>query len=162
SKELLLSNPNIDIILYGEGEHTLYEILQEKPLATIKGIVYRENGCIVSTPTPDPISMDEIPFPYEDITKIHDKIFYYETSRGCPFRCSYCLSSTTNGVRYRSLSNVFQHLTIFLNANVRQVKFVDRTFNAKKTHYLPILNFIKEHDNGITNFHFEIAEVLLY
>lgn len=161
SQTLLCNYPEIDIILYGEGEVALRKILQNNALATINGIVYRENGSILSTPTADIISMDEIPFPYADITKIEDKIFYYETSRGCPFRCSYCLSSTTSGVRYRSLPAVFTHLSTFLNANVRQVKFVDRTFNAKKSHYLPILKFIKEHDNGVTNFHFEIAADLL-
>lgn len=161
AKELLLAHRQIDIIIYGEGEVALREILKGTALADIKGIVYRENDFILSNPPAEPIPMDEIPFPYADITKIEDKIFYYETSRGCPFRCSYCLSSTTSGVRYRSLPSVFHHLSIFLNANVRQVKFVDRTFNAKKSHYLPILKFIKEHDNGITNFHFEIAADLL-
>ena len=88
--------------------------------------------------------LDEIIFPYDDndIENLKNKIIYYESSRGCPYSCKYCLSCATKGVRYRSLDKVFAELSYFIKHNVRQVKFVDRTFNADKKHYLPILEFI--------------------
>ncbi len=105
--------------------------------------------------------LDDIPFWYEDLSDFANRIIYYESSRGCPFSCSYCLSSLDKAMDFRSVSRVCKELDFFLEKKVPQVKFVDRTFNCKKSHALPILKHILEHDNGITNFHFEIAADLL-
>ena len=107
------------------------------------------------------MNLDEIPFVYEKIEAFGHKIIYYESSRGCPFSCSYCLSSIDKSVRFRSLARVYQELQFFLDAKVPQVKFVDRTFNCNHRHAKAIWGYIAEHDNGITNFHFEIAADLL-
>ena len=98
------------------------------------------------------MDMDKLVFPYKNISLFEHKIIYYESSRGCPFSCSYCLSSIDKKLRFRSLSLVKEELQFFLDAKVPQVKFVDRTFNCKKEHALEIWNYIHEHDNGITNF----------
>lgn len=105
--------------------------------------------------------LDDIPFWYQNIEDFEHRIIYYESSRGCPFSCSYCLSSIDKTMDFRSLEQVYQDLNYFIQHNVVQVKFIDRTFNCKKDHALPILQYIAEHDNGITNFHFEIAADLL-
>lgn len=107
--------------------------------------------------------MSRIPFPYKhmDIKDLEHRIIYYESSRGCPFSCSYCLSSIDKSVRFRSLELVLDELAYFLEAGVPQVKFVDRTFNCNKKHAMAIWRFIQSHDNGVTNFHFEIAADLL-
>ena len=107
------------------------------------------------------LSLDEIPFWYQDLTDFENRIIYYESSRGCPFSCSYCLSSIDKTMDFRSVERVCKELDFFLEQKVPQVKFVDRTFNCKKDHALPILRHILEHDNGITNFHFEMAADLL-
>lgn len=107
------------------------------------------------------ISLDEIPFWYKDMTDFEHRIIYYESSRGCPFSCSYCLSSIEKNMDFRSVKRVCQELDFFLERKVMQVKFVDRTFNCKKEHALPILKHILEHDNGVTNFHFEMAADIL-
>lgn len=107
------------------------------------------------------ILLDEIPFWYQNIEDFEHRIVYYESSRGCPFSCSYCLSSIEKTMDFRSVEYVCRDIDFFLQQNVVQVKFVDRTFNCKKDHALPILQYILEHDNGITNFHFEIAADLL-
>ena len=107
------------------------------------------------------IPLDEIPFWYKDLTDFEHRIIYYESSRGCPFSCIYCLSSINRTMDFRSVERVCRDLDFFLEKKVSQVKFVDRTFNCNKDHALPILKHILEHDNGITNFHFEIAADLL-
>ena len=107
------------------------------------------------------MNMDTIPFVYEDFHLFEHKILYYETSRGCPFRCSYCLSSVDKTVRFRSLELVKKELDAFLEAKVPQVKFVDRTFNCNRQRAIDIWSYLVEHDNGITNFHFEISSDLL-
>ena len=116
---------------------------------------------IINTGFATLMNMDTIPFVYEDFHLFEHKILYYETSRGCPFCCSYCLSSVDKTVRFRSLPIVKKELDAFLEAKVPQVKFVDRTFNCKHDHAMAIWNYIKEHDNGITNFHFEVAADVL-
>lgn len=110
-----------------------------------------------------PMDMNRIPFPYGflEMEQLEHRIIYYESSRGCPFSCAYCLSSIDKSVRFRSLERVKEELFFFLNARVPQVKFVDRTFNCKKSHAMAIWQFIRKNDNGITNFHFEIAADLL-
>jgi len=105
--------------------------------------------------------MDDLPFPYHSLDGMEHRILYYESSRGCPFSCSYCLSSIDKSVRFRSLGLVKEELQFFLDHRVPQVKFVDRTFNCKKAHCLEIWSYLLKHDNGITNFHFEISADLL-
>lgn len=105
--------------------------------------------------------LDQIPFWYENMKDFAHRIIYYESSRGCPFSCSYCLSSIDRSMDFRSVDRVCRELDLFLEKQVPQVKFVDRTFNCRKDHALPILRHILEHDNGVTNFHFEIAADLL-
>jgi radical SAM superfamily enzyme YgiQ (UPF0313 family) len=119
------------------------------------------NRTITITGDRQPIALDAIPFPYEDMESFKNRIIYYESSRGCPFSCSYCLSSIDKRVRFRSSSLVKQELKFFLDYLIPQVKFVDRTFNCNKKHAMDIWNFIKEQDNGLTNFHFEISADLL-
>ena len=131
-------------------------------LALIEGIAFR-NGSrqIIFTKAQRPMNMDDIPFPYQDLTEFENRIIYYESSRGCPFRCSYCLSSVEKTLRFRSLPLVKEELKFFLDHKVKQVKFVDRTFNCDHEHAMGIWKFLKENDNGITNFHFEISADLL-
>lgn len=116
---------------------------------------------IINTGFATLMDMDTIPFVYEDFHLFEHKILYYETSRGCPFRCSYCLSSVDKTVRFRSLPIVKKELDAFLAAKVPQVKFVDRTFNCNRKRAIDIWSYLVEHDNGITNFHFEISSDLL-
>ena len=167
--KFLKRHPEVDGIMCAEGEKTLTELIsyyeigksQGKSLDGINGIVYQENKTIHQTPLRDIMNMDDLVFPYEDLKDFEHKIIYYESSRGCPFSCSYCLSSIDKKLRFRSFSLVEKELEFFLAHKVPQVKFVDRTFNCKKSHAMAIWNYIKEHDNGITNFHFEVAADLL-
>ena len=167
--QFLKRHPEVDGIMCAEGEQTLTELIryyeteksQGKSLDEINGIVYQENRTIHQTPLRDIMNMDDLVFPYEDLKDFEHKIIYYESSRGCPFSCSYCLSSIDKKLRFRSFSLVEKELEFFLAHKVPQVKFVDRTFNCKKSHAIAIWTYIKEHDNGITNFHFEVAADLL-
>lgn len=168
AEKFLQELPEVTGVMCGEGEQTFLELVQhyvhekeEDALADIKGIVFQKNGEIVRNPFREIMDMDKLVFPYKNISLFEHKIIYYESSRGCPFSCSYCLSSIDKKLRFRSLSLVKEELQFFLDAKVPQVKFVDRTFNCKKEHALEIWNYIHEHDNGITNFHFEIAADLL-
>lgn len=156
----------LDGIMIGEGEQTFLELLEHyeegsRRLDEIEGLAYKDKGEVFITKDRNPISLDAIPFPYEDMEIFKNRIIYYESSRGCPFSCGYCLSSTTHGVRFRSLELVERELGVFLEYKVPQVKFVDRTFNCNKKHAMGIWRFIKDHDNGVTNFHFEISADLL-
>ena len=166
--------PQVKGIMRGEGEETfaslaqLYEETKMAPsdlqLSAIDGISFRgEDGEIIETPDREPLALDQIPFYYKDIPpeQMEHRIVYYESSRGCPFSCAYCLSSVEKGLRFRSLSKVLEELDYFLEQKVPQVKFIDRTFNCKKSHAMAIWNHILEKDRGITNFHFEIAADLL-
>lgn len=167
--KFLKRHPEVDGIMCAEGEKTLTELIsyyeigksQGKSLDGINGIVYQENKTIHQTPLRDIMNMDDLVFPYEDLKDFEHKIIYYESSRGCPFSCSYCLSSIDKKLRFRSFSLVEKELEFFLAHKVPQVKFVDRTFNCKKSHAMAIWTYIKEHDNAITNFHFEVAADLL-
>lgn len=146
-------------------------IWQDEALEQIPGLVFRrenraEEGSdhqrdIVKNPPAPLMDLDDIPFVYSDLKGMENRIIYYESSRGCPFSCSYCLSSIDKTVRFRSLELVKKELAFFLEHRVPQVKFVDRTFNCKKSHSMEIWRFIRDHDNGITNFHFEISADLL-
>ncbi len=116
---------------------------------------------ITETPAREPGCMDALPFPYQDMELLRNRIVYYESSRGCPYSCSYCLSSVDRRVRYRSTELVKKELQFFLDHRIPQIKFVDRTFNCDRKRALEIWSFLKERDNGLTNFHFEITADLL-
>lgn len=172
AEDLLKEMPQVTGVICGEGEETFAEVVrtyaqwekqEQEPgkLADVPGIVYRDGEKLVFTGNRDILNMDELVFPYENLSLFEHKIIYYESSRGCPFSCSYCLSSIDKKLRFRSVSLVKKELQFFLDHQVPQVKFVDRTFNCKKEHAMEIWKYIKEHDNGITNFHFEIAADLL-
>ena len=136
--------------------------LNEEMLKKIDGISYRRSdGTVAIQPLRSLLPMDELPFCYANLKDFEHRIIYYESSRGCPFNCSYCLSSVDKKLRFRSLSLVYKELQFFIDAKVPQVKFVDRTFNCQHEHAMGIWKYIKEHDNGITNFHFEISADLL-
>lgn len=157
--------PFVDFVIMGEGEVTFREFLdcyyERGDLEQLDGICLRKDGEILVNPPARPAVMDDLAFPYEDISDMENRIIYYETMRGCPFSCSYCLSSIEKNVRIRSLPLVFRELQFFLDQKVKQVKFVDRTFNCNHEHAYRIWEYISEHDNGITNFHFEIGGDLL-
>ena len=167
--QVLKENPDILGVMRGEGEGTFAELaisyygMGTKALESIAGITVRVNDEIVATLERELLDMDDVPFVYnnDNIHEFDNKIIYYETSRGCPFSCSYCLSSVDRRVRFRSLCKVYDELQFFLDHEIPQVKFVDRTFNIDHAHSMGILTYIKEHDNGITNFHFEIAGDIL-
>lgn len=169
AEQRLEGHEYVDMIIAGEGEKTFQELLEwycegrpHKELENICGLCYREeSGKIYKTPAREPARMDELCFPYHDLEDMENRIIYYETIRGCPFSCSYCLSSVEKSVRLRSLPLVFEELDFFLKHHVKQVKFVDRTFNCNHEHAYEIWKYIQEHDNGITNFHFEIGGDLL-
>ena len=160
--------PEVDGVMKGEGEQTFCDLLhfyQEKTadgFQNMKGIVYREQtGQIVENEWRKTMELSKVPFVYENMELFEHKIIYYETSRGCPFSCSYCLSSIDKCLRFRDLELVKKELQFFIDHKVPQVKFVDRTFNCKHDHAMTVWRYIKEHDNGITNFHFEVAADLL-
>ncbi len=168
ARRFLEENPQAAGVLKGEGEATFYELLQyyhgegiHSRLGDILGITFRQEYGIVENPWRDVLDLSTIPFPYEDLKKFDHKIIYYESSRGCPFSCSYCLSSVDKKLRFRSLDLVKRELQFFIDQKAPQVKFVDRTFNCSHRHAMEIWSYIQEHDLGITNFHFEIAADLL-
>lgn len=123
--------------------------------------LHLETGSLIVVEAQTLLPMDALPFPYDNLADFTNRIIYYENSRGCPFRCSYCLSSIEKSLRFKSLDLVKRQLAFFLAHNVKQVKFIDRTFNCNHDHALAIWQYLKEHDNGVTNFHFEIAGELL-
>ena len=156
-EKFMANMPEVDALLLGEGEKVILNFLTKKDKKAL-GVVYRENGEIIFNGI-EPIieNLDIVPFPYED-WELEDrtKIFYYESSRGCPFSCSYCLSSIDKTVRYYSLDRVKKDLKRFLDSPIKLLKFVDRTFNLKKERYMEIWKFLLEnYREGIT-FHFEI------
>ncbi len=169
AKKVLTREPDVRGVMRGEGELTFTELVQaylkreelcaaSLDLDHIPGITYRaESGEVVEHGLQRLLSLDEIPFYYDDMAGFENRIVYYESSRGCPFSCSYCLSSIDKTVRFRSLDLVLPELQFFLDHKVPQVKFVDRTFNCKRDHTLGVWRYLVEHDNGITNFHFEVS-----
>ena len=131
-------------------------------MSQVAGLTYHgADGIICDQPIRPVMDMSRIPFLYPSLKGFENRIVYYESSRGCPFSCSYCLSSIDKSVRFRDLKLVLPELDFFLEKRVPQVKFVDRTFNAKKSHAMAIWKHILEYDNGVTNFHFEITADLL-
>ena len=158
--------PQVTGVMCGEGEETFLELMEywnqeRESLDTIKGIVYRENGTCRQNPPRPVMDLSKVPFVYDHIEDFQNKIIYYESSRGCPFSCSYCLSSIDKCLRFRNLELVKKELQFFIDHEVPQVKFVDRTFNCKHSHSMAIWTYLKEHDRGKTNFHFEVAADLL-
>lgn len=174
AKSILAEYGELRGIFVGEGEASFKETARAyisgiRDLKSIKGIVFRsfDSGEITDNGMPETVSMDDIPFWYRDEKTGHlkeifaNRILYYESQRGCPYRCSYCLSSIDKSVRFRSPEKVFDDIGFFLEERVKQVKFIDRTFNCSPAHAIPILEFIRDHDNGVTNFHFEIEGDIL-
>ena len=160
---VLKTYPWLTGIMVGEGEETFRELMgyycgEDIRLTEVSGICLPG---IVMTPARELPDMDSLPFPYDDTAVFQNRIIYYESSRGCPYRCSYCLSGIEKAVRLRSLPLVKRELDFFLERRVAQVKFVDRTFNCRRSHALAVWRYLAEHDNGVTNFHFEIAAELL-
>ena len=164
AEEFLVENMAFDGIMCGEGERTFTNLMNalggKCELKDIAGICYRA-GKIHHNPMSEPMDMNDIPFIYEDLSSFENRIIYYESSRGCPFSCSYCLSSIDKKLRFKDIKNVKKELQFFIDNKVRQIKFIDRTFNAKKAHAMEIWRYIYENDNGITNFHFEVAADLI-
>ncbi len=162
AEQLLADHTYIDCVVRGEGEVTFKELLfrisNHMPLYAVSGISYREKGQVYRNPDREPIaSLDEIPFVYKDeMDKMRDRIVYYETSRGCPFQCSYCLSSTTRQVRFLSMARVKSDLKFMLAHQVREIKFVDRTFNCDEKRAQEIMAFIMAHSHNKTKVHLEI------
>lgn len=162
AKNFLEDMPQVTGIMKGEGEETFlalagYYLEGKGRLEEISGIVFRKEDVIVDNGFREPVDLDRIPFIYESPENFENRIIYYESSRGCPFSCSYCLSSIDRKLRFRSLSLVKKELQFFLDHRVPQVKFVDRTFNCRHEHAMEIWKYILEHDNGVTNFHFEVS-----
>ena len=161
-------HPEVTGIMIGEGERTFYALCDyyvngNGSLQNLPGIAYRDREAgVLHVIEPElPMNMSDIPFCYEEIDDFKNRIIYYESSRGCPFSCSYCLSSVDKKLRFRDLELVKKELAFFIEKEVPQVKFVDRTFNCDHKHAMAIWQFIKEHDNGITNFHFEVSADLI-
>ncbi len=183
AQQVLLLYPQLKGVMIGEGEETFRELLRyyvtrECELLEAKNIVEVECAeqevdcrqlqqiaglCLADgyTPARPLTDMSSLPFLYDDLEEFHNRIIYYESSRGCPYRCSYCLSSIDKRVRLRDIDIVKRELQFFLDSKVPQVKFVDRTFNCNHDHAMAIWSYILEHDNGVTNFHFEISADIL-
>ena len=168
--EFLKKNPAFFGVMVGEGEETFHELagyyIERKPetLSGIRGVAFRDENKgrdIVHTGWRELMDLSKVPFAYSNLTEFKNRIIYYESSRGCPFSCSYCLSSIDKKLRFRDIELVKRELQFFIDNKVPQVKFVDRTFNCKHDHAMEIWQYITEHDNGITNFHFEISADLL-
>ena len=176
ASHMLEQFPQVYGIMRGEGEETFSELAEfyhnnsgKKPeqcekvqrLKEIVGITFRDGEEIIETADRSVMDLSKVPFVYEDLDVFKNKIIYYESSRGCPFSCSYCLSSIDKCLRFRDLELVKKELQFFIDHEIPQVKFVDRTFNCKHSHSMEIWSYIKEHDKGKTNFHFEVAADLL-
>lgn len=168
SEESMKKYDFVDYILYGEGELVFRDFVKslkgDIDIKDVNGIVYRNNGDIVKNkPMKDIENLDIIPSPYVDLNKAEyeNRIVYYETSRGCPFNCQYCLSSTLKGLRYFSIDRVKSDLKALIDSRVSQIKFIDRTFNANKKFAMEIMQFLMENDNDYTTYHFEVTAHLL-
>lgn len=162
SESILKVNPQIDAVVRGEGEITLrnyvYHLQNPADSASLCSVTYRSNGEIIHTPDcTECADMDELPFVYDDtIDQIKNRIIYYESSRGCPYRCTYCISGETSRVRFRSVDRVIKELAFFMEHKVPLVKFVDRTFNANPKRAKEIFKFVADHPSD-TCFHMELA-----
>ena len=167
AEKFLSENPEFTGVMVGEGEETFQELsgyyVKKNPekLENITGICYRDGEKIIHNGWRQIMNLSSIPFIYKDLSEFKNRIIYYESSRGCPFSCSYCLSSVDKKLRFRDIEMVKKELQFFIDHKVPQVKFVDRTFNCKHDHAMAIWKYINDHDNGVTNFHFEISADLL-
>lgn len=160
----ILKELNGEYIIEGEGEKTYREFVEyklgERDIKSIRGLYYKENGEVYSNGKRPLMNMNEIVFPYEEDENLDNKIVYYEASRGCPFNCKYCLSSTTHGVRFLDVERVKKELKYFIDKEVRLVKFVDRTFNCNHKFTMAIWEFLINQETK-TQFHFEISADIL-
>lgn len=163
AQELMETYPFLDLIVCGEGEGTFGSLVNSgfSNPSKIPGLFYRQDGQVYQTEPALPMNLSVLPFPYEECDLETDKILYYESSRGCPFSCSYCLSALEKKIRALPVERVCQDLDRFLLHRVKQVKFVDRTFNYDRRRALELFRYLMEKDNGFTNFHFEICGELL-
>lgn len=167
AEKFLTENSEFKGVMVGEGEETFKELagyyVEKNPqdLKNMTGICYRDKDQIIHNGWRQIMDLSSIPFIYKDLSEFKNRIIYYESSRGCPFSCSYCLSSIDKKLRFRDTETVKKELQFFIDNKVPQVKFVDRTFNCKHDHAMAIWKYINEHDNGVTNFHFEISADLL-
>lgn len=167
AEKFLTENPEFKGVMVGEGEETFRELagyyVEKNPqnLKDMTGVCYRDGDQIIHNGWRQIMDLSKIPFIYKDLSDFKNRIIYYESSRGCPFSCSYCLSSIDKKLRFRDTEMVKKELQFFIDNKVPQVKFVDRTFNCKHDHAMAIWKYINEHDNGVTNFHFEISADLL-
>lgn len=166
AEQFLADMPEMAGVMVGEGEKTFHDLLEfyidgKGSLEKIPGIAYRKQDVIYHNGWRELMDLSAIPFVYQNLEDFKNRIIYYESSRGCPFSCSYCLSSIDKKLRFRDLKLVKEELQFFLDYEVPQVKFVDRTFNCKHEHAMAIWKYILEHDNGVTNFHFEVSADLL-
>ena len=167
AEKFLTENPEFKGVMVGEGEETFRELagyyVEKNPqdLKDMTGICYRDGDQIIHNGWRQIMDLSSSPFIYKDLSEFKNRIIYYESSRGCPFSCSYCLSSIDKKLRFRDTETVKKELQFFIDNKVPQVKFVDRTFNCKHDHAMAIWKYINEHDNGVTNFHFEISADLL-
>lgn len=167
AEKFLTENSEFKGVMVGEGEETFKELAgyyvkkNPKDLKDMTGICYRDGDQIIHNGWRQIMDLSSIPFIYKDLSEFKNRIIYYESSRGCPFSCSYCLSSIDKKLRFRDTETVKKELQFFIDNKVPQVKFVDRTFNCKHDHAMAIWKYINEHDNGVTNFHFEISADLL-
>ena len=167
AEKFLTENSEFKGVMVGEGEETFKELagyyVEKNPqdLKDMTGICYRDGDQIIHNGWRQIMNLSSIPFIYKDLSEFKNRIIYYESSRGCPFSCAYCLSSIDKKLRFRDTETVKKELQFFIDNKVPQVKFVDRTFNCKHDHAMAIWKYINEHDNGVTNFHFEISADLL-
>ena len=167
AEKFLTENSEFKGVMVGEGEETFKELagyyVEKNPqdLKDMTGICYRDGDQIIHNGWRQIMDLSSIPFIYKDLSEFKNRIIYYESSRGCPFSCSYCLSSIDKKLRFRDTETVKKELQFFIDNKGPQAKFVDRTFNCKHDHAMAIWKYINEHDNGVTNFHFEISADLL-
>ena len=167
--DVLARLPEVTGVMKGEGEETFAGLCRfyqggegDLGLRSLRGITFRDrDGTVRDNPWRPVMDLNDIPFVYHQMETFRNKIIYYESSRGCPFSCSYCLSSVDKQLRFRDLEKVRRELQFLIDQEVPQVKFVDRTFNCRHEHAAAIWKYIAEHDRGITNFHFEVAADLL-
>ncbi len=162
AEKILAQYTQLTGIMVGEGEETFTQLVRfyhapKGQLQDIPGLVLPQGR----TQPRELTDMSKLPFLYEDLGKFQNRIIYYESQRGCPFRCAYCLSAIDKSVRLRDIETVKKELQYFLDHKVSQVKFIDRTFNCNAAHALTIWRYLLENDNGVTNFHFEIAADLM-
>ncbi len=159
-----LENHEGEYVIVGEGEKTFREFilykLGEGKIEDIKGLNYKRDGKVFENPKRPEMDMNELVFPYTYEEDINNKIVYYEASRGCPFKCKYCLSSVMHGVRFLDVERVKKELKYFMERGLKLVKFVDRTFNCNREYTVELLKYLSEQDTE-TRFHFEVAADLL-